>query len=130
MRLKTGDNFDDLIAEKVMGFSKVLDDDGTLISFIDEPNEMEYFCSDDESEFSPTTDIGDAWRVLERLKELGFGVNIYGQKGFDYKVEIYYKTFSTEFFYFDSGEVLGEEKSAPLAICKAALKAVGMEDYI
>jgi hypothetical protein len=82
------DEIDRLVAEKVMGWE--LCDYGFW--------ETEVGPLDSETEFNPSTDISDAWLVLEK-------------SGFHGEV----------------GDIGGDANSFPMAICLAALKAVGIE---
>ncbi|WP_199426265.1 BC1872 family protein [Thermaerobacillus caldiproteolyticus] len=107
---------DRLVAEHVMGWEPVYDD-GDLISFVTEFGIL-FFSDDDEREWSPTIDIADAWQVVEKLNEDDFDFQVWREKG-KYNVE-----FSKDFFYLYG---FAESETAPLAICLAALKAVGVE---
>jgi hypothetical protein len=71
--------------------------------------------------------IKEAWSVVEILNAMGFGVSVYTQKSFECAVDIYYDTQSTTTYDFGSGDTVAREKTAPLAICKAALRVVGIE---
>lgn len=102
---------DKLIAEKVMGWFPLTD-----------ANRMNWWAPSVEElpiwlklqkNFRPSTDIKDAWLVVEKFEY--------------HKVENdagwYYCTLAnhnTKFFD-------GDDDKAPIAICKAALKAVGVE---
>jgi hypothetical protein len=66
----------------------------------------------------PTTDIRDAWKVVEKLSKDGFDFQVWREKG-KYNVE-----FAKDFFYSFG---FAESKNVSLAICLAALKAVGVE---
>jgi Phage ABA sandwich domain len=89
---------DRLVAEKVMGW---------------EAGKYAY------GSWFPTTNIADAWKVVEKLSKDGFEFQVWREKNGKYNVE-----FAKDFFY-----VFGfaESETAPLAICLAALKAVGVE---
>lgn len=73
-------------------------------------------------EFSPSTNIKDAWLVVEKLKNDFSSVEIFIVNGMT-------NVIITERF--PSGHLKdkyqGYEKSAPLSLCKAAIKAVGVE---
>jgi hypothetical protein len=72
------------------------------------------------TEYPPySSDIKCAWPVVEKLSKDGFEFQVWREKNGKYNVE-----FAKDFFY-----VFGfaESETAPLAICLAALKAVGVE---
>lgn len=120
--LTAGRELDALVAEKVMGWHIVTDFD------LRPPekhwnNAKGYVCLvagnklNDGREmkgFSPSTDIADAWKVVEKMRERG--------------LDVYLRFVSTWTAEFDSvsGDVNGfaDADTAPLAICLAALKAV------
>jgi hypothetical protein len=102
------------VAEKVMNWHVWENEDGDLMVT------KGYGCYSHCPSFS--TNIADAWQVVEKLKELGFHVGIKTPpkaKSTSYWVcvEDFYaeKTFTSYGL------------TAPLAICLAALKAVGIE---
>lgn len=66
--------------------------------------------------FSPSTNISDAWLVVERMRELGFGVTIADY----YQKELWECCFLGK----RNNEGTAAEKTITLAICKAALKAL------
>ncbi|MGG3987424.1 BC1872 family protein [Bacillus smithii] len=106
-----------LVAEKVMGWEPVYDD-GDIISFITEYGTL-FFSDDDECEWNPSTDIQDAWQVVEKLK-----IAVIPQAGdpptdMKYLAEIDRQPFG------DNYEAYAG--TAELAICLVALKAVGVE---
>lgn len=102
---------DRLIAEKVMGFTPI-EDSGCVIGFETE-GETLFFSDDCWSDWSPSADIGDAWQVAEKFKER----NILSSAG------SYYCTLKGD----DGRFYAGEDEAAPMAICLAALKSVGVE---
>lgn len=65
-----------------------------------------------------STNISDAWIVIDKLKGLNI-VNLHYAIG-EWTVDVYD---------FDTGKMLAisSSETAPMAICKAALKAVGIE---
>lgn len=111
----TNQEIDRLVATEIMGFTPVYDD-GDLIAFQDQPNERSYFMSDDDCEFTPSTYIGDAWGVVEKLNVT---CNICKFRNMQPKYKVNFHTNSDRFVEY--------AESAPLAICLAALKAVGVE---
>ena len=90
---------DVFVAEKVMGWSK-----HSVVWYIDDkPFRI--------SDFSPSTQIADAWLVVEKLKErfdIEISCNVQG-----WTMYVYNDTYSGIY-----------APAAPLAICLAALKAV------
>jgi hypothetical protein len=105
---------DALVAEKVMGL--VVHPHGGVW---DGKNPATY-----RTNFHPSTDIGAAWEVVEKLAEQNSGdlsVSIYQRKTFQplWRCTITDSTFKQHVVY--------EHLSAPEAICKAALKAVGVD---
>lgn len=111
---------DRLIAEKVMGWEPVYDD-GDLISFVTEFGTL-FFSDDDESEWSPTIDIADAWKVVEKIIEQFGSYSLTKIKDGGHYCEVLYWNHGA----FDV-IAEAEAKTAELAICLAALKSVGVE---
>ncbi|HEY8542624.1 MAG TPA: hypothetical protein VIL29_09590 [Pseudothermotoga sp.] len=109
---------DRLVAEKVMGWEPYYDD-GDLISFITDAGSL-FFSDDDECEWNPTTTIQHAWQVVEKLIDNGYDFTIYNHNK-EFNVEINIEEDDKHLWFY------GEANSAPLAICLAALKAVGVE---
>lgn len=126
--MKPGLELDVLVATKVMGFVERKNDFGVTYLF-DDPNENAYLMLDTHSEFNPSEDIEDAWMVVEKLNEMGHGVEIYTEKGFNPKVVIYGDNSKGVFDSFRGSYVLCASHGdyVPHAICLAALKAVGVE---
>ncbi|UAT29532.1 hypothetical protein K7T73_13075 [Bacillus badius] len=114
---------DRLVAEKVMGWEPNLDDDGTVLSYDTEHGNL-FFYDDNENDWCPSADIQDAWKVVESLRERKI-FTIYD--AWDEKDE---KIFCANFQYNDTYHVVDYSAyadTAPMAICLAALKAVGVE---
>ena len=132
--MKAGRELDALVAEKVMGFPY-----GQQHGEIRENSSGSPFCSickvagswRDGDLFSEpciqhySTDIADAWQVVEKLREQGFNFGIqhpcrrHGGQAFVY-------------FHRYGGSTIGHQSTAladtgPRAICLAALKAVCVE---
>ena len=122
----TNRELDALVAEKVMGWR--------LLQWIDEVAEDETWQNDDgwywdgrggdyqAYEWEPTTNISDAWLVVEKL--------INNDKRDTVEVSIMVDgTGALVNFYRESGDACPQVSAdtAPKAICLAALKAVGME---
>lgn len=66
--------------------------------------------------FEPSTDIADAWLVLNRMIELGAEINVGFCEKWDCSIDYPIGCNWTE-----------QAETAPLAICLAALKACGIE---
>ena len=95
--MKAGREIDALIAEKVMGWPK-----NSVVWYIDDkPFRI--------SDFSPSTQIADAWLVVEKIKRENLQI-VWDIDGW-FVSSIYADT--------------GFAPTAPLAICLAALKATG-----
>lgn len=66
--------------------------------------------------WNPSEDIADAWEVVERMRELGWNLSMWNTHDGGWYCETETKIGAREF---------AESPTAPLAICCAALKAVG-----
>lgn len=109
---------DALVAKKVMGWGDrtIEMDDYPKIAIRD------IFGFDNPMEFSPSTDIGAAWKVVERASDFDLSreTNAYIKKrGEDFK---YYAE-----IWIDGELGVAHGKTMPIAISLAALKAVGVE---
>lgn len=102
--MKAGSELDGLIAEKVMGWKE--DKYRGVMGWLD----GHIF----HSSFKPSTNIEDAWKVLEKLIQLGAEINV----GF-------YEQWDCSIDYPIGCNWLVQTETAPLAICLAALEAVG-----
>jgi hypothetical protein len=107
---------DRLIAEKVMGWEK----DKKQTERWDTSFGLLH-----EYDWEPSTDISDAWEVVEKMKEMGF--NYFMQ-------DCYTKSHAVTFIHWINTENGKSQKhydniseTAPMAICLAALKAVNSE---
>ncbi|WP_049680939.1 BC1872 family protein [Peribacillus loiseleuriae] len=104
-----GYEIDRLIAEKVMGWTS----DGYLYHDMITGD----MCS--INEFRPSEDLEDAWLIVEKIS--------YGNTELIFDLELRYKGFWAYFTDGKSDDYSSEqEKTAPLAICVAALKATGV----
>lgn len=121
-KLEAGPEIDALVAEKVMGW-KPDDDDGH--AWEDADGDWKAHRKDgpwmDTGEviWSPSTDIAAAWEVVEKFSK--FRIDNHGHYDdpkLRYMCEVYDEARDLH-----SGRVFGE--TAPLAICRAALRAVG-----
>lgn len=109
---------DKLVALHVMKWKPVYYDDNVIVAWdIGKGREL-FFTSPFESdnEWSPSTNISDAWMVVERI---GHEFLVRKRKnGEDFRA-----------FIIETGgkEDYAHAKTAPLAICLAALKTVGVD---
>lgn len=101
--MQPGRELDALIAEKVMGW--VVDGDGEIF------HGGVYLM--DLNQWRPSTDIGCAWRVVNRMRELDYSLNISVGAYCHVAVDIHW-----------DGKYY---ESAPSAICNAALHRLEME---
>lgn len=80
---------------------------------------MRYEVNDQARLFSPTTYIDDAWKVVEKMRQDGYDVDVTARPKLEYGCRIAPRgEFNTPLVVFEAAE------TAPLAICRAALKAV------
>lgn len=113
-KLVAGRELDALLAEKVMGWKPSKDG-----RYWDGPDASRHredgpWLDAGESVWSPSQDIVAAWEVLEKVQEIGSLQNF---GGFGWRCEIH----TTTPGYHDCA---GEADTAPLAICRAALRSV------
>lgn len=113
--MKAGRELDALVAEKVMGWKLSNATDGT------EYWDNGKFCGGIwPKEWNPSTNIADAWNVVEKMKS----------KDYLFSLKNIVKgtfTFSLTDWGGNCSTYAAEAETAPLAICLAALKAVGVE---
>ncbi|ONK21212.1 hypothetical protein BLX87_23065 [Bacillus sp. VT-16-64] len=109
---------DRLIAEKVMGWEFYEDGE----SWTTENGDHLFFSACDANEWAPSSDISDAWLVVEKLKNKKTYLNICPEKE-RCTVDTWYEDDNGYYLPYTSVEA----KTAPLAICLAALKSVGVE---
>jgi hypothetical protein len=109
---------DRLVATKVMGWKIYADSAGYKFWSINEDDRSRIIYS--VTSFEPTKDIADAWQVVEKLIDEGYDINVYNHNK-EFNVEINIEEDDKHLWFY------GEADSAPLAICLAALKAVGVE---
>jgi hypothetical protein len=118
-------NINKAIAEKIMGWEAFKDDDGTIISWVTEYGNL-FFSDDEGSEWQPSTDMADAWQVVEKMAEDNEWVLNELEHSLDHEGRI--NGFYCYFHHLEigsGGSVKAE--TAPLAICLAALKAKGID---
>lgn len=98
---------DILVAEKVMGWKK-----GANFGVLDNGYGVKFVVHDTLGEFSPTLRIEDAWQVVEKFRTFDMS----------HVHDAFYVTVMRK-----GNEYTAEGATAQMAICKAALKAVGIE---
>lgn len=122
--MKAGRELDALIAEKVMGWTKK----ELPTNRVNPSYTAWYWVSNDDNVkiptnfFNPSINLHDAWQVVEKLKKDNIYIDIYSLPSDGYRVET--STHDGEQYVHMS--TVGAD-TAPLAICLAALKAVGVE---
>jgi len=113
---------DRLVAEKVMGWKVSKGRSGLEWYEANENGKFEFIRS--VTDFEPSTDIRDAWQVVEKMRE---GKIFSLCDAWDENDEpIFYANFQ----YNDGYHVVNYDayaETAPLAICLAALEACGIE---
>jgi Phage ABA sandwich domain len=98
---------DRLVAEKVMGCTK------ELIVWLEIYDALPHY----------STNIADAWKVVNEMNKKGFYFNLDQDSDFEFDA-----LFADGYYAEDTTiSVISSHKSAPLAICLAALKTVGAE---
>ena len=108
-------DIDKQIAEKVMG--------GEWESLDAMTNNNSYKTGEHEFarriNFNPSTNIADAWLVVEKMRELGYSINIEAQQKGKWRCNIILigNEWTTRI-------ETADEDTAPMAICLAALSAL------
>jgi hypothetical protein len=113
-KLEAGQALDQLVAEKVMGWTLKKIGDHRVWGQTGWAPAGNYTTG--EKVFAPSTDIAAAWEVVERLNKLHIDVDVHSNASGKKSVVAWGQVESV-----NSGHVL----SVPLAICRAALKVVG-----
>lgn len=115
---------DALLAEKVMGWNR----NGVGGSWSDENGRIKTLEPTSFGSFQPSTDISAAWEVVDKMLERDYWISdLSADKLFDgtsdYTVRYYHSNPDS------LGDFVGEVTCATAseAICKAALKAMGVE---
>lgn len=104
---------DNLVAEKVMVWKK------------DEEQKQRWITQNGllhESYWRPTYSINDAWQVIDALEKRDIWVSLY--RG-NHRSEATFYKYKNERYVYPPTRVIHE--SAPIAICLAALKIIGVE---
>lgn len=107
LALEAGPELDAAIARRVMGWTDL---QGSAGLYWEDGDRLPR-----KDTFKPSTDIADAWRVVESMKEDGWRIQF---SGWDSHGDV-----SCEFFKLGCVGYYIEGPTAPLAICRAALKA-------
>lgn len=108
--MKAGHELDILVANKVFGWEY----DEFLAMFY---TKDETVCIPRHSNFRPSTNIADAWKVVEKIHATD---NTWLHLAFDESESFWLARFSDRLNFI-------QKETAPLAICLAALKALGQE---
>lgn len=112
---------DRFIAEKVMGWKlEQYFEDGCYITDEWRAKENKFVC--DIENFKPSTNIQDAWIVVEKLREQNIFTDIRMTSNGKYEVSMY-ELYDQDFEWLAIGV---SDRNVSLAICLAALKAVGV----
>lgn len=120
-KMQAGRELDVLVAERIMGFTVIRDDDGIVNEIVDEPNESSYFISDDDCEFSPSTSWDYMHLVVKEMQRRGFEFHMryrctHGDLSWNFVVRFK----SDDYFMYPPVSA----DTAPYAVALAALKAL------
>lgn len=122
-------SLDRRVAEVVMGWKNISSADFELNGFVLSPEGVvnRQFANGSARPFFPTIEISDAWLVVERMRELGWGYRC-----LRHSKKASGKGKSVEWTFMKSGEgdrsiSTAEHESDATVICLAALKALGHE---
>ena len=123
-------NIDKQIAEKVMGWKYFSHQDyacdtGAILPFVSDDCGERSLCvftqvsPYESSKFNPSINIADAWLVVEKMRELGYSINIEAQQKGKWRCNIILigNEWTTRI-------ETADEDAAPMAICLAALSAL------
>jgi hypothetical protein len=105
--MKAGRELDALVAEKVMGVTFFIDN-GELFIFEDGLSGFSII-------FNPSTNISDAWKVVEKMRKLSYFIRLADQEEF-----IRVRFYNPDFLPVEKPSWVVAE-TVPLAICHAAL---------
>src|SRR5262245_40649185 len=108
--LQAGRELDALIAERIFGDFPVHLGDAPYVQTPSPHNDMHYAPVE-----SYSTDIAAAWLVVEKFNDYSTQLDSHGN-GYTFHI------------YKDATSYNGDAKTAPLAICRAALKAVSAQE--
>lgn len=123
--LPAGDELDRMVAEYVMG-ARIVSDPANYRGWYEEydpslqPGNIKWR---DVQHYS--TNIAAAWSVAEKLRAMGFTINVWGEaktRAWPVHFEPWSASFDPDRSGFNSATV--EASSAPEAICRAALRAL------
>lgn len=117
--LPAGVELDRLVADRVMGWASYSYGDMPERSADGAIFDGEPLHGSGLVPFQPSTDIADAWRVVEAMRGLGFAVDIC-----DVAISSTVPLWAVSFFPAGPDTEPPNEHSAPLAICRAALAAL------
>jgi hypothetical protein len=88
--------------------------------------ETEFGELDSESEWSPSEDIADAWKVVEKL-QVDWNVNVGTANPYSKRKDVARKIDKYYCEVYGEKEYVVYAETSPMAICIAALKAYGIE---
>ncbi len=104
--MEAGFEIDSLIAEKIFGWK--LDDESALVWLLPDGSRrgaLPHY----------STDIADAWQVIEHMNDRGWSPTVFCE----------FQWWIANFFTDIAGSFEASAETAPLAICLAALRAMG-----
>jgi hypothetical protein len=128
LEMEAGRELDSLVAEDVMGWKMAIATDGTTEYWDNgtfcggkrvEPVTGGFRLDDYSNTWNPSTNISNAWEVLEKMRER------FDWVGIDSVMKSRYRCLIIDRIVLDGKETIGEciADTAPEAICKAALLA-------
>ena len=115
--MEAGPEMDALVAEQVMGWHWGEAEDG-VATWTHTDSGIAWAVA--EPTFSPSTNIADAWQVVEKLIGLGYWISL-SHNGNQHAACWDFRLCDRAT---ESKREIAIEATAPLAICRAALKAV------
>lgn len=113
-KLEAGRELDALIAEKVMGWTPHCQNPAHYVEVANSTSEMSVI-QEVVAYWRPSTDIAAAWQVVEKLRAAGWFYSLSDAVEIPEYIVMFYQP--------DSPDAQAMDESAPLAICRAALKA-------
>lgn len=114
-RMEAGRALDALVAERVMGWharDAWYDADDNWMADLEDNFPI------DAEAFSPSTSIEAAWQVVEKMRGRGWTMTL------NQEAEMQFEPWDCRFFGPNDRRAIAHGNTAPLAICRAALKAM------
>lgn len=137
-KVEAGPELDALVAEKVMGWKLHIEERGPHMGEIAPDGKLHLWIEGRVSKWNvlhwkPSRDIAAAWEVIEQLQSKGIRLDSLGHGNLDCHLETT-RNFSCEFggWAEDGSPTISWSaiaKTAPVAICRAAFKAVGAQAF-